>query len=83
MDRGDHRDHASDFLVRGDGLVPRTRGLSADVEDVGALLDHAPGLDDGGLTTAASTESPPRPATVPSRPSPENESGVTFTIPIT
>jgi len=49
VDRGDHRNDASDLLFGGNGLVAGPRGLSAEVKNIGALVDHAAGLGDCGL----------------------------------
>ena len=73
--RDDRHDPAA-FLVLGDRGVPGPRRFATDVEDVGALLDHPA----AGRDAPPSTGSPRRP---PSRPSPENESGVTLRMPIT
>ena len=54
MDRGYHRDHSRRFLVPRHGIVAGPGGLSADVDDVGTLFDHAPGLDHGGLRLVSS-----------------------------
>ena len=61
-----------------DGGVPGPRGLAADVEDVRAGLGHR-----GGEGHGRGDRIPRATAVAPSRPSPENESGVTFRIPIT
>ena len=64
------------FLGRVDLGMARPGGFAADVEDVRAFGDHA-----------AAPGSRPRPGVgplpAPSNPSPENESGVTLTMPIT
>ena len=77
--RADGRDHRHDpapaRLPRVDLLVAGPRGLAADVEEVGALVDHParPGRRPPPTGSAAR----------PSSPSPENESGVTLRMPIT
>ena len=65
------------LLGRGDARVTGPARRAADVEEVGAVRDHPPRLGDA----------PPRPGPAPvvpaSSPSPENESGVTLSMPIT
>ena len=45
----DDRHDPPPLLVEGDRVVARPGRLAADVEDVGALLDHPPALCDGDL----------------------------------
>ena len=42
----DHRHHSTDLVVGGNLDVPRSGRLAADVEQIGALGDHRPCLDD-------------------------------------
>ena len=52
-ERRDDRHDATSLLVRGDRLVARAGGLAADVEDVGALVDHPATGRDGRLHRVA------------------------------
>ena len=70
--RGQHRLEPPRFLASARPAPRRHRDgwTPPDIDDVGALRHHAPGLGDGGLR-------------VEKRPPSENESGVTLRIPIT
>jgi len=46
---GDDGDDAGEFVLLADGLEAGAGGLCAEVQDVGALLDHAQALAQGGL----------------------------------
>ncbi len=51
----DDRHDTTPFLVEVDGFVARPGRLTADVQDVGALLDHAPAPCDGDLERVGGT----------------------------